>query len=91
MYKWIQEIIKLYSEANKDFDVEVRNMIAICFRNCIGKHTGGLKILDAIGKSKKYKKYKETLPDFKRKLIYFIKKRSVDIAFLCGEKLANLS
>ena len=66
-------------------------MIAICFRNCIGQQTVGIKILDAVGKSKKYKKYKQTLPDYKKTLIDFIKKRSVDIALLSAEKLTKLA
>ena len=91
MYKWVKEITEHYISASKDFDVELRNMIAICFRNCIGKQTGAVKILDALSRSKKYKKYGLTLPDFKKKHIYFIKERSLEIAYLSAEKLAKLS
>jgi hypothetical protein len=66
-------------------------MIAIYFRNCIGKHTGAVKILDALSRSKKYKKYGLTLPDFKKKHIYIVKERAVDIAYMASEKLGKLA
>jgi hypothetical protein len=51
------------------------------FKNYIGTFQTSLKIVHAIGKSPKYTKYQEALPEYKQKLILLQISKASQIAF----------
>lgn len=62
------ELINLKLELNKDFTREERNLVGVGFRNYVGVLQASIRVVGAINKTKKYKKYGKDLPLFKLKL-----------------------
>jgi hypothetical protein len=57
MVKKITTLLGHHTGIGEDLDVETRNMIALGFKNSIGKYQVAIRVVNQIGKSQKYKKY----------------------------------
>ena len=62
----LKELIKLHFEISVDFNFQDRNLISVGFRNQIQHLQTAVKVAHYVGKNPKYRKYHETLPDFKK-------------------------
>ena len=65
---YLKELIKLHFEISVDFNFEDRNLISVAFRNQIQHLQTAVKVAHYVGKTPKYRKYHEALPDFKKVL-----------------------
>ena len=55
----------IHVKNDMDYDVEERNLISVGYKNWIGKLQNGTRVLDALGDTKRYKKYKEVIPSYR--------------------------
>lgn len=61
-------MIKHHYDCSADFTVEERNLISTGLKNNLTHIQTAVKVVHYIGKTPKYKKYQEALPDFKKSL-----------------------
>jgi hypothetical protein len=68
MMVYMKQIIQIRIDIARDFSLEEINLIGIGFRNFVGVLQASIKVLTALGKTKKYRKYGTYIPLFKMKL-----------------------
>ena len=66
---YIAELIKYKLElGDNDFSFEEQNIIGVGLRNYVGVLQGSIRVIYALSKTKKYRKYGDHLPKFKIQL-----------------------
>ena len=70
MVNYLTKLINFRESIAEDFTPAERLYISVGFKNYMGRFLSQSRIVDAIGKTGKYKKYLNTLPKFKRELLY---------------------
>lgn len=86
MVNYLTKLVNFRESIAEDFTAAERLYISVGFKNYMGRFLSQSRIVDAIGKTGKYKKYLNTLPKFKRELLYRQREQARKIARLFKDK-----
>ena len=86
MVNYLTKLINFKESIAEDFTQSERVYISVGFKNYMGGFLSQSRIVNAIGKTGKYKKYLNTLPKFKRELLYRQRDHAKKIARLFRDK-----
>ena len=86
VYEYLNDMIDIKVELNDDFDTEERNLISVGFRNYIGHLETAIRVMKAINKTEKYKKYGGLIPNYIRKLSLQVKDQCLEIIEVLRQK-----
>ena len=73
MFEYLQEMVNVKIDLQRDYTVEERNMIGVGLRNYVGQLQTSVRVLSAINKTKAYSKYGDNLPRLKLKMQFKLK------------------
>ena len=86
MTMFLRQLVDYREKIAEDFTPNERYLLSVAFKNYIGRYQISARVANVISKTPKYKKYIETLPQYKRDLFKRLRDQAYDIAQLFKTK-----